>query len=73
MNGKTRKREIMRDDVQHSFSQDLSAETVRIERGFVPIVKHFVAMGTFRGQAQHLDAESASQWKNSSFLNTAGG
>lgn len=45
----TRKREIMHDDVKLSFSQDLSAETVRIRRGFVPVVKQFVAMGTFRG------------------------
>lgn len=44
-----RKREIMHDDGKLSFSQDLSAETVRIRRGFVPVVKQFVAMGNFRG------------------------
>lgn len=44
-----RKREIRHGDSKLSFSQDLSAETVRIRREFVPVVKQFVAMGSFRG------------------------
>ena len=44
-----KKREIKHDEDKLSFSQDLSAETVRIRREFVPVVKQFVAMGNFRG------------------------
>ena len=44
-----KKREIMHDDGKLSFSQDLSAETVRIRREFAPVVKQFVDAGNFRG------------------------
>lgn len=45
----TRQREIKHDGVKLSFSQDLSAETVRVRRGFAPVVNQFVSMGAFRG------------------------
>lgn len=44
-----RKREIMHEDDKLSFSQDLSSEMAHICQGFVPVVKQFVATGTFQG------------------------
>lgn len=45
----TRRRDVTHDGAKLLFFQDLSAETVRIRRGFTPVVKQFVDMGTFRG------------------------
>lgn len=45
----TRRRDITHDGVKLLFFQDLSAETVRIRRGFTTVVKKFVDMGAFRG------------------------
>lgn len=44
-----RKRDIIQDGAKITFAQDLSAETVRIRRGFHPVVKLFVDIGAFRG------------------------
>lgn len=45
----TRRRDITHDGAKISFSQDLSAETVRVRRGFNAVTKLFVDMGAFRG------------------------
>uniref|UniRef100_A0A096LS14 L1 transposable element RRM domain-containing protein n=1 Tax=Poecilia formosa TaxID=48698 RepID=A0A096LS14_POEFO len=44
-----RKKYIIQDGAKITFTQDLSAETVRIRRGFHPVVKLFVDIGAFRG------------------------
>lgn len=45
----SRKRVITHDGAKIYFSQDLSAETVRIRRGFNPVTKLFVDINAFRG------------------------
>lgn len=45
----TRKQEITHDGAKITFAQDLSAETVRIRRGFHPVIKLFVDINAFRG------------------------
>ena len=45
----TRRQDITHDGTKISFSQDLSAETVRIRRGFNTVIKLFVDINAFRG------------------------
>lgn len=45
----TRKREITHDGLRLTFVQDLSAETVRVRRGFHPVIKKFLDINAFRG------------------------
>lgn len=45
----TRRRDITHDGAKISFAQDLSAETVRVRRGFNAVTRLFVDMGAFRG------------------------
>ncbi|XP_026020582.1 uncharacterized protein LOC113020645 [Astatotilapia calliptera] len=44
-----RKQQITHDGAKITFAQDLSAETVRIRRGFHPVVKLFIDINAFRG------------------------
>lgn len=45
----SRRQDITHNGVKISFAQDLSAETVRIRRGFNPVTKLFVDINAFRG------------------------
>ncbi|KAK1889419.1 LINE-1 retrotransposable element ORF1 protein [Dissostichus eleginoides] len=45
----SRRRDITHDGGKISFAQDLSAETVRIRRGFYTVTKLFVDINAFRG------------------------
>lgn len=45
----SRRQDITHDGIKISFAQDLSAETVRIRRGFNPVTKLFVDINAFRG------------------------
>ena len=45
----TRKQDITHDGAKITFVQDLSAETVRIRRGFHQAIKLFIDIGAFRG------------------------
>lgn len=45
----TRKLEVKHDGTKITFAQDLSAETIRVRRGFHPIIQLFVNINAFRG------------------------
>lgn len=44
-----RKRQILHEGQRITFAQDLSAETVRVRKGFHPVLKGFININAFRG------------------------